>query len=80
MYDVELDLRNMGVWKDGGRGVDRTGWESNVRKGKTKLNGLWSWRRRRRTRRRRGRTSGRIRSRYLLMGKPDILQLPFGLF
>jgi len=61
------------VWKDGGRGVDRTGWDSNVRAGKAKLNGLWSWRRRRR----RGRRRGRIRRSYLLMGKPDILELPF---
>jgi hypothetical protein len=41
-----------------------------VREGKAKLNGPWSWRRRR---------SGRRRRSYLLMGKPDILQLPVGL-
>jgi hypothetical protein len=53
--------------------VDRTGWASNVREVKAKLNGLWSWRRRRRR-------SGRRRRRsYLLMGKPDILHLSVGL-
>lgn len=43
------------MWKDGGGGVNRTGWESNVREGKAKLNGLWSWRRRRRKGRRKER-------------------------
>ena len=66
LYDVELDLRNMGVERWRTRcGQNRLG--TYMREGKAKLNGLWSWRR-----------SGRKRS-YLLMGKPDILQLPVGL-
>jgi hypothetical protein len=60
------------VWKDGGQGVDRTGWASNVREGK----GLWSCRRRRM----RGKRSRRRRKSYLLMGKLGILQFPVGLF